>query len=482
MPGNETLPHWVVAQNGRIEPFDGERIAERIFAATERLGRPNPLLSRELTASVLHFLGSENHSHQISKKELLELIVKFVRELGHANLAGLLECKPSHESPSQPNDVDAAINHGHLVPLDADCEGRLVGGIVRPGLPGGHGNTGWLEALIAARREFGKFVAIDGPEWLMDEANDEIETWVQELRWGLQATGLTAIVNLNPASPPPWWTEVSGPLFHPASTTEAERIERIRDRLLTALLSETSSHLQIHWHYEERDLAEGRLFRLTRIAQSALEGAVIACVPDRPNQPIALADGVDRRNSYVLGVLGIDISKLLDSHADKPSAADFTGLRSISELAAAYGRARRNALRRRAEPVLSQQFRLDRARLQIVPLAEASHHAIDWKSVIDALLQSFRSDLAVVTIGSTFFPASPSLCSPPSVRIAVPFEQWSAVTDVGGATLELTFGGSGVPDTARIAQALGWAWRQVSYSRIRFGQRTWRQLPLAVGW
>jgi hypothetical protein len=53
-----SLPETVHLPDGRAEPFEPERISRSLFAAGERLGRPDAFLARELTEGVLHFLAT----------------------------------------------------------------------------------------------------------------------------------------------------------------------------------------------------------------------------------------------------------------------------------------------------------------------------------------------------------------------------------------------------------------------------------------
>ncbi len=52
-------PAWVRKRDGRLEPFDADKISRALFAASEALGRPDAFLARELTDGVVHFLTEE---------------------------------------------------------------------------------------------------------------------------------------------------------------------------------------------------------------------------------------------------------------------------------------------------------------------------------------------------------------------------------------------------------------------------------------
>jgi hypothetical protein len=77
----------VQKRDGRIVPFDADKISRALFAATETLGRPDAFVARELTDGVLHFLANETHETTPSTSQIAELVVKVVRELGQPVLA-----------------------------------------------------------------------------------------------------------------------------------------------------------------------------------------------------------------------------------------------------------------------------------------------------------------------------------------------------------------------------------------------------------
>lgn len=78
---------WVHKRDGRLVPFDADRISRALFAAGESLGRPDAFASRELTDSILHFLYAETSGTVPSTAQIAELVVKVVRELGQPSLA-----------------------------------------------------------------------------------------------------------------------------------------------------------------------------------------------------------------------------------------------------------------------------------------------------------------------------------------------------------------------------------------------------------
>src|SRR4051812_29360856 len=85
------LPAWVRKPNGRLVPFDADHICQTLFAATERLGRSDAFLARELTDGVLHFLAAERPGSVAPSAWVSELVVKVVRQLRHSELANAFE-------------------------------------------------------------------------------------------------------------------------------------------------------------------------------------------------------------------------------------------------------------------------------------------------------------------------------------------------------------------------------------------------------
>src|SRR5712691_466309 len=80
-------PAWVYKRDGRLVPFDADRISRALFAAGESLGQPDAFACRELTDSILHFLHAEASETIPSTAQIAELVVKVVRELGQPALA-----------------------------------------------------------------------------------------------------------------------------------------------------------------------------------------------------------------------------------------------------------------------------------------------------------------------------------------------------------------------------------------------------------
>src|ERR1044071_1717745 len=73
-------------REGRVVPFEADRISRALFAATEGLGRADAFLARELADPIARSLAAEFDSPP-SLTELREQVTKYVRELGHPALA-----------------------------------------------------------------------------------------------------------------------------------------------------------------------------------------------------------------------------------------------------------------------------------------------------------------------------------------------------------------------------------------------------------
>ena len=80
-------PAWVYKRDGRLVPFDADKISQSLFAAGERLGRPDAFLARELTDGIVHFLAAEADGKIPRTAQLADLVAKVVRELGQPALA-----------------------------------------------------------------------------------------------------------------------------------------------------------------------------------------------------------------------------------------------------------------------------------------------------------------------------------------------------------------------------------------------------------
>src|SRR5262245_42360919 len=99
------LPAWVRQPDGRLTPFEPDRISQALFAATEALGQPDAFLARELTDGVLHFLAEQCDEPIPTAAWLADLVVKIVRELRQPELARALAGQTLHEEAAPTPDA-----------------------------------------------------------------------------------------------------------------------------------------------------------------------------------------------------------------------------------------------------------------------------------------------------------------------------------------------------------------------------------------
>ena len=103
MSGTDAAPPaWVTTRDGRLEPFDADRICRALFEAGESLGLGNPMLARELTDAVVHFLATSPCEPAPTTAFIAEQTAKVVRQLGQPALAAaFLEraARPREQGP-----------------------------------------------------------------------------------------------------------------------------------------------------------------------------------------------------------------------------------------------------------------------------------------------------------------------------------------------------------------------------------------------
>ena len=417
-------PRWVHKSDGRLVPFDADTICRDLFAATESLGQPDTFLARELTDSVLHFLSVETEANTPTTAQIVEVTVKVVRELGYPKLAHAFGQQSGRRAaaverpqisaalPLGPtvDEIRQLLSGGAAAPpalvwsLSRRClrdyslravysrdivaahTGGLIilGGLDAPlelagyalGLNEAEVTSGSLaERLLAVRGVAGDFVALDGPEYQLESTS--AADFARQLRLGLEASGLGAIVNLNCAQPPASLARPKdGPLFagSPAPLT-AEQRAKIAESLLECLLTLRSasgnSPVRIDWHLAAADFQDPAKKCLLRVARRAAEGAALAYVFDRPRRPVSLAEGLDRQHPATLMTIGLNLPRLTEQPGVQSRAARFLDkLGSLVRMALSAATQRRDFLRRHSEarPDLTSGFLLDRARLVLTPL------------------------------------------------------------------------------------------------------------------
>jgi hypothetical protein len=404
------LPAWVRKRDGRLVPFEPDRICQALFAATEAVGRPDAFLARELTDSVLHFLAAESAGAAPGTAQVAELAAKVVRELGHPALARAYEERrrrkvgrpaepagvPFRFAPSDPpaavvagclreyslhavfsRDLVAAQADGLLTLAGLGAPLGLAGCVLGP--PAG-AEGGLFEALTAAGAVAGGFVAVDGPDHALARLpGGDPDAYVRELQRALLATGLRAVVNLGCEAAPPWADGgAGGPLFGgPRSATTSGKPQATAEALLACILGEEGLRRQAWalWHLGERDFAGGRSPALLQAARAATAGPGVAFVFDRPRRPVGLGPGLDRRHPAALLAVGLHLPRLAEVVAAGQDAELFLRkLASLARLALSAGAQKRAFLRRHSRAAdgtvtaVGRGFLPDRARLVVVPV------------------------------------------------------------------------------------------------------------------
>ncbi len=398
-------PAWVRKRDGRLVPFEPDRISRALFAAAEAAGTADAFLARELADGVVHFLCRECEGATPTTEQVAEVVVKVVRELGQPALAEafaagqgrklpagsgyrtedegrlVLPFTPSTALPELlrdcarayslravfARDLVAAHHAGLLLLTGLEAPGELAGSV--PGPPGDE--TDLAGALAEARATTAALVALDGLEdWPAPRGPAGL---VAALLLGLRCTSLRAVLNLNTASPPPWADALAaGPLFHAAPVSK-ERGDRADD-LLAELLRAAPGPWRVDWHLSAVDFRPERRLRLLRLARLALEGAPLAFVFDRPRRPVALAEGLHRQAPATLLTVGLHLPALASQPGTDDGERFLRRLGSLARLALSAAVQKRDHLRRleRARPAgapaVTRGFLLDRARLVAAPL------------------------------------------------------------------------------------------------------------------
>ena len=432
MSDSPTPPAWVVKRDGRQVPFEADKISRALFAVGEDLGRPDAFLARELTDGVVHFLAAEAEGGPPTTRQIADLVVKVVRELGQPALAErfaergrkrrrgarraagsavregraeepgvVLRFRPgmppaevlavcAREYTLQAvfaRDLVAAQADGLLTLTGLEAPGELDGYVLAPRPPWDGGPDRLADALESARRFAGGFVALDGPEYgLLHSGRGDSgggREFVRELAAGLRAAGLRAVVNLNSAAPPAWADDgAGGPLFDPHRPAPTPgQSSALADSLARELIGmrHGGGRVRLDWHLTERDFAgadaTARLLPLTR---AALDGAEVAFAFDRPRGPVPLAEGVDRQHPAALLTVGLHLPRLAELGGVGGDAERFLlKLGSLARLALSAAVQKRAFLRQQAkarsgradaEPALTSGFLLDRARLVTAPV------------------------------------------------------------------------------------------------------------------
>jgi hypothetical protein len=399
-----TPPAWVHKRDGRLLPFEADKISRSLFAASEEVGKPDAFLAREMTDAIVHFLAQEYENSTPTTEQIAEVVVKVLGVLGQPALAEAYAQFPRQrvrdelppavvEQPEKPGtpafrggdrgeelifrfkagtplaevipecirgytlqsvfarDLVAAQGDGLLTLTGLDHPGELAGCVLGPPSRG----RDLMTSLEDVRRIAGRVVVLDGPEYLLAAAGQwseaEVRTFVRDLLLALRITGLQAVVNLNTAEPPSWADDLAeGPLF--AGQQQAPRLEQLAllaDALARELQrADAGQRVRIDWHVGERDLPAdspggNRLVERVRLAQ---EQYPLGFVFDRPRRPTALAEGIDRQHPAVLATVGLNLPCLAEKEAKGDSKVFLQKLGSLARLALSAGVQKREFLRR----------------------------------------------------------------------------------------------------------------------------------------
>jgi hypothetical protein len=447
------LPAWVRKRDGGTQPFDADKINRALFAATEALGRPDAFVARELTDSVLHFLGAETENGIVASEQIAEVLAKVVRELGQPQLAEVfLELRarraleqPASAAPPRPRHLPphdriaehlaadrapvrlqralagsvladfslervysrnlvAAHEEGLLVLCDLETPAELAGAVLRPPVPaGGPSGAGSIfEALESARQYVGRTLAFDAPERELAQRGVRIGdtmAWMREICRAARTLGLEIVFNLGCEAAPPWAAETAtGPLFADQSRQENTQsilgqLDVITDHVLQ---QGPRSPLRIDWHLSARDFEEElHQRRLQRLVRAVLGGTPITFVCDRPRREVSLAEGLDRNHQGVLQWVGLNLPVLLRRQERSLTQDQFLGkVMSLARLAASAGVQKREFLRRHGRPE-RPAFLLDRAHtvLFFIGLHEVAQRVLQSDPSNSAIFTPFATDL-----------------------------------------------------------------------------------------
>lgn len=409
---------WIHKRDGRLVPFEPDKISRALFGATESLGRADAFLAHELTDGILHFLAAEVEGGIPTTAQVAETVAKVVRELGHPALSQAFVNHPHIRAdkerqsaiPAEMGVPWAEIQRAVETEIGRDSlRRRLAGaaletyslrcvfssdlvaahreGLLRLGnldsplelasfvLPPAAGPL--AEIIIQAGEIVGDLLAIDSPEYhLAGLEKSAISHFEREVRLGVAAAGVHAVVNLNCAIPPSWAEELAeGPLFGDRPTPgKSEERAAVSDALLDFLLKvrhDDRAALRVDWHLGEADFLPESTARLQRVVRRAMEGGSVALVFDRPRRATALAEGLDRRHASTLMTVGLHLPRLAEQRqvGDNPLEL-LQKLGSLVRMAMSAGCQKREFLRRQtaSRPALAEGFRLDRARLVLVPV------------------------------------------------------------------------------------------------------------------
>ncbi|NBO93243.1 MAG: hypothetical protein EBV06_13170 [Planctomycetia bacterium] len=504
-----TPPSWVRTPDGRLEPFDADRIARSLFAAGATINLRDPFLCRELTDGVVHFLATDGDSTP-SVGDIAEIVSRTVRELGQPSLArayeqraqvtSVLSNQPQDEggqpsllpqtsrAPNFPDeshlsppwnainrvyapDVWAAHECGLIELFDRHQPDLLAGTVVRP-------DTVFDGLQVAG------FVAIDGLEYY----DGDLATISGLLSPSSKQTNaprstksdeLHSLIYLNLNVPPPSWTEiVEGPLFTPVADADRTTL-RLRAVERLAIIS-----APCEWHVGESDLSvEGILERVASLAIEA--GRPIAFPFDRPRRPVVLGGGLNRQHTAIVSRVGVNLIALAEQPgmlADEDRYCQRLG--SLARLAVSAAVQKREHLRHQNRRAITDGFRLDRARFVAVALGldEVVRRFTGWsmanggpslnlgRRISQRLVEVLRQDgraLQLETFVDGLSPDAPAASIRGQIQAAGTLH---AIAEGGTLRLHLPHDSEITGDL--LADELRRAWRETAVGRVELVRTT----------
>ena len=445
MPTN--LPKSISKRDGRLVPFEPEKLSRSLFAATEVMNAPDAFLARELTDSVLHFLSLEEFGQKPpTTAHLAEVVATVIRELGHPVLAktyfqSVQHVRPEKPAPrlgvAPPADRDwispnhdpfsvihraarAELSHFSLrrvYPRDlasAHCDGLLhlmdvgtpqeiVGIVLSAQQPTPVDAWELLKTLVDLRQIAGSLVAFDGPERTLVARQGIPEElagrFAEALDRALWLSDFHGILNLNVAEPPAWAAPISlGPLF---PEYQKEIAGEWLDRIALFLLRRTRRQT-VFWHLAERDFLDEGQPRLGEIISRASARDSVEFVFDRPNRPVILGPGMSRACPAALGMVGVNLPRFVDQLGGGPIEQDIflKKLGSLARFAKSAGYARQDFLRKQGRSPLHEGFLLERAVEIVLPIGvmEAAQKILGDANDVESIAELARRIMETIRV------------------------------------------------------------------------------------
>ncbi len=512
----DTLPAvtWVITRDGRRVAFDADRIRQTLFDACAALGPADAFLAQELTEAVLHFGAAEWRQTTPSTRDIAEVVSKVVRELGHPRLARLLEnenassASPRIASPLEAfsyvrgtpveitkreflknyclrtiytHDLAQAFSEGWLILGNLDAPAQAAWGVVE-GFPGTLDADDW-DAWESACRQIHGHLILDGLEWVEPRPGGS-----DPLTMALHAARLMdreLVVHANTPTPPPWLGGLpASPLFPDHATVRQRSPGEILDFLKTNRILKSTP--MIDWHVNAENIhAE----MLEAPIEYLVQGGGVRFTLDRQRAPISLGEGVDRAHPLALVSVGLDLPRFFSLPTIEFQIERFLEkIPALARMAVSVGLQKRKYLRTAGDSRLTKGFRLERARLVIVPIGldalvrqilgetcVASPRSQDLalrilKSLHEAAtLMASKSGLGVAFDRSPDFPEAGLSC--PDARFSLEHQleavaPWHA--QLGGATCVLALAGHSAVSSTEIADTVRMAGKKSTVSRLEF--------------